>query len=321
MLKSQRRFAPFAALAVVLIPALIPALTPAALRADEAAAFARRIREAVNPQFEGEQFGDGTITRIMEDRYVSTFEPQTFNQSMNNDNVGGIVLRPEAQQPLKVLHLKRATFTIDDTADVSSVIFRLAADSNQVELRVHATIVPAAALMATDRRLVLLTLAAGSGRQSGPRSHAQLAAAHPAIARHQLAYMATRLDLSLSNVMGEHGHYYILCEKPWRLGLNSFAKSDDLFTVRCRIGSADTTPPGITQAWRKRLRDEERVWLGELNDFVTVRRLVRGVLNRSVVGFPEDDFIALLKRLQPTYEKHKLTPQQVNELSALLTNF
>src|ERR1700685_1122746 len=142
VLKSQRRFAPFAALAVVLIPALIPALTPAALRADEAAAFARRIREAVNPQFEGEQFGDGTITRIMEDRYVSTFEPQTFNQSMNNDNEGGIVLRPEAQQPLKVLHLKRATFTIDDTADVRSVIFQLDADSNQEGLGVYPEIFP-----------------------------------------------------------------------------------------------------------------------------------------------------------------------------------
>jgi hypothetical protein len=301
--------------AVLLATGLV--LIATTLRAEEPN-FAKRIKETVNPQFDGEQFGDGTILRTLGDRYNATFQQDTFDNMFSSDEVGGILLRPHPEKPVKVLRLKSATFRVEN-AEVDTVLFKLTTDSGQTEFRVPATIVPAAALMAADKRLVLLTLACGS-RSGGPKSHVDLAAAHPAIANHQLGYMATTLDLSLQNVMAGHGRNYLLCEKAYRLSLKSFSSRDDLFNVRCRIDQTETTPAGITDAWRQSLGDEQRTYFRILNNFVTVRRLIRGVLDRYVAGFPEDDFVKLLKQLQPTYEKHKMTKEQAEELHTLLTN-
>jgi hypothetical protein len=301
--------------AVLLATGLV--LLATTLRAEEPN-FAKRIKETVNPHFDGEQFGDGTILRTLGDRYNATFQQDTFDNMFSSDEVGGILLRPHPEKPVKVLRLKSATFRVEN-AEVDTVLFKLTTDSGQTEFRVPATIVPAAALMAADKRLVLLTLACGS-RSGGPKSHVDLAAAHPAIANHQLGYMATTLDLSLQNVMAGHGRNYLLCEKAYRLSLKSFSSRDDLFNVRCRIDQTETTPAGITDAWRQSLGDEQRTYFRILNNFVTVRRLIRGVLDRYVAGFPEDDFVKLLKQLQPTYEKHKMTKEQAEELHTLLTN-
>ena len=302
--------------AVLLATGLV--LLATTLRAEEPS-FAKRIKETVNPQFDGEQFGDGTILRTLGDRYNATFQQDTFDNMFSNDEVGGILLRPHPEKPVKVLRLKSATFRVEN-AEVDTVLFKLTTDSGQTEFRVPATIVPAAALMAADKRLVLLTLACGSG-SGGQRSHVDRAAAHPAIANHQLGYMATTLDLSLQNVMAGHGRNYLLCEKAYRLSLKSFSSRDDLFNVRCRIDQTETTPAGITDAWRQSLGAEQRTYFRILNNFVTVRRLIRGVLDRYVAGFPEDDFVKLLKQLQPVYEKHKMTKEQAEELHTLLTKF
>jgi hypothetical protein len=298
------------------------ALLVQTVRGDEALSFAGRIKKTVNPSFDGEQFAEGTIPRQMEDRYNDTFHPDSpetasFQQMFSSDNVGGILLRLQPERPVKALHLESATFRIEK-GEVDKVLFQLKADSQQVEFRVPATIVPAAALMAADRRLVLLTLAVGF--DGSARSHAEMAAAHPAIVRHQMGYMATRLDLSLQNVMAGHGRNYVLCEKPWRLSLKSLASREDLFTVRCRIDDAETTPAGITAAWHKRLGDAEKPWFRILNDFAAVHRLIRAVSDRQIVGFPEDEFVQFLKQLQPVYEKHKLTREQTKELHTLLTH-
>jgi hypothetical protein len=300
--------------AVLLATGLV--LLATTLRAEEPN-FAKRIKETVNPHFDGEQFGDGTILRTLGDRYNATFQQDTFDNMFSSDEVGGILLRPHPEKPVKVLRLKSATFRVEN-AEIDTVLFKLTTDSGQTEFRVPATIVPAAALMAADKRLVLLTLACGSG-SGGQRSHVDRAAAHPAIANHQLGYMATTLDLSLQNVMAGHGRNYLLCEKAYRLSLKSFSSRDDLFNVRCRIDQTETTPAGITDAWRQSLGDEQRTYFRILNNFVTVRRLIRGVLDRYVAGFPEDDFVKLLKQLQPTYEKHKMTKEQAEELHTLLT--
>ncbi len=231
--------------------------------------------------------------------------------------MGGILLRSFPEKPVKVLRLKSATFRLED-GPVEQVLFRLNTDSDQYEFRVPATIVPAAALMAADKRLVLLTLAVGSGPG---HSHVDMAATHPAIANHQLGYMAAQLDLSLSNVMAGHGRNYLLCEKAWHLSPKAFTTRDDLFTVRCRVGRTETTPPGITDSFRARLGDDQRRYFRVLNNFVTVRRLVRAVIGHYVVGFPENDFIKLLTQLQPVYEKYKMTKEQADEMHLMLTRF
>ena len=282
--------------------------------------FAKRIKETVNAHFDGDQFGAGTVLRTLEDRYNANFQVASFDEMFGSDNVGGILLRSYPEKPVKVLHLKSATFKLEN-ADVDTVLFRLATESDQIEFRVPATIVPAAALMAADKRLVLLTLACNSGG-GGPRSHVDLAAIHPAIADHQLGYMAAQLDLSLGNVMGGgHGRNYLLCEKAWHLSLKSLSARDDLFNVRCRLDNIETTPPGITDAFRSRLGSDQKRYFHVLNNFVTVRRLIRSVIGHYVVGFPEDDFIKLLKQLQPIYEKHKLTKEQAEEMHTMLTKF
>jgi hypothetical protein len=306
--------------AVLLVSGLTLLANP--VRGDEALSFAGRIKKTVNPNFDGDQFAEGTILRQMEDRYNNAFQadsPQTasFQQMFSSDNVGGILLRLQPDRPVKALQLESATFRLEK-GEVDKVLFQLKADSQQAEFRVPATIVPAAALMAADRRLVLLTLAVGF--DGGARSHAEMAAAHPAIAKHQMAYMATRLDMSLQNVMAGHGRNYLLCEKPWRLSLKSLAARDDLFSVRCRVDDAETTPAGITAAWRSRLGDDEKRWFRILNDFAVVHRLIRAVIDRHVVGFPEDEFVQLLKQLQPVYAKHKMTREQTEELHTLLTH-
>jgi hypothetical protein len=300
-------------------PSLLFAST---LRADEIGSFAKRIKDTVNPHFEGDQFGAGSISQTMEKRYDSTFdEPAPFDSMFGSDDVGGILLRLQPEKPLKQLRLKSATFRVENGA-VDTVLFRLGtADGKQTEFRVPATIVPAAALMAADRRLVLLSLAVGSGNRGVGRTHVELAAAHPAIASHQMAYMASRLDLSLQNVMEGDGHYYILCEKAYKLSLKSFSTRDDLFSVRCRIDRDDTTPAGLTDAWKTTLTGQEKQWFHILNDFATVHRLVRNAMDHYVVGFPEDDFIQLLKKLQPIYEKHKMTKEQSDELRLVLMKF
>lgn len=304
--------------AVVL--ALGPVLFATSLRADEIGGFAKRIKEMVNPHFDGDQFGDGSVSKTMEDRYNAAFEGQApFDVMFGSDDVGGILLRLQPEKPVKVLHLKSATFRLESGA-VDTVLFRLVGDFKPVEFRVPATIVPAAALMAADKRLVLLTLSVGSGQPGVGRTHVELAAAHPAIANHQMAYMASRLDLSLQNVMAGHGRNYILCEKAFKLSPKSFSARDDLFTVRCRIDNEETTPAGLTEVWRNTLDDNERQWFCILNNFATVHRLVRATMDHYIVGFPEDDFVQLLKRLQPVYEKHKMTKEQSDELRVLLTN-
>jgi hypothetical protein len=283
--------------------------------------FAKRIKDVVKPHFEGEQFGDGTILKSLEDRYNNNFEVASFDEMFGSDNVGGILLRSFPEKPVKVLRLKSASFKLEN-ADVDTVLFRLQTDSDQIEFRVPATIVPAAALMAADQRLVLLTLACGSREPGQGHSHVEMAATHPAIVNHQLGYMAAQLDLSLSNVMGGgHGRNYLLCEKAWHLSLKSLAARDDLFTVRCRLDNIETTPPGITDAFRHRLGEDQKRYFRVLNNFVTVRRLVRAVIGHYIVGFPEDDFIKLLKQLQPVYEKHKLTKEQAEEMHTMLTKF
>jgi hypothetical protein len=305
-------------LSVLLATGLV--LIASTLRAEEPD-FAKRIKETVNPHFEGDQFGDGTILRTLEDRYNANFQVASFDEMFGSDNVGGILLRTFPEKPVKVLRLKSATFKLEK-AEVDTVLFRLATESDQIEYRVPATIVPAAALMAADQRLVLLTLACSNGRPGGARSHVDLAAIHPAIANHQLGYMAAQLDLSLGNVMGmAHGRNYLLCEKAWHLSPKSLSAREDLFTVRCRIDDTETTPPGITDAFRSRLGSDQKRYFRVLNNFVTVRRLVRSVIGRYVAGFPEDDFIKLLKQLQPIYEKHKLTKEQAEEMHTVLTNF
>jgi hypothetical protein len=304
-------------LAVVFTLGLL--LTPTTARAEEPS-FAKRIKETVNTHFEGDQFGQGTILQMLEDRYNSNFQQGNFDEMFGSDDVGGILLRPNPEKPVKVLHLKSATFRLEEGA-VDNVLFKLSTDVGQAEFRAPATIVPAAALMAADKRLVLLTLACGSSGSGIAKSHVELAAAHPAIANHQLGYMATQLDLSLQNVMEGHGRNYILCEKAWRLSLKSFSTRDDLFTVRCRIDRTETTPAGITDAWRRTLGDDQKRYFRVLNNFVMVRRLVRSVLDHYIVGFPEDDFVKLLKRLQPIYEKHKMSKEQADEMHTMLTKF
>jgi hypothetical protein len=287
--------------------------------ADESGGFAKRIKQTVNPNFDGEQFAANTIARQMSARYGDAFPQATsFQSSFSSDNVGGILLRLRPDGSIKPIELKSASFRIENS-DVDKVLFRLTADNQQTEFRIPATIIPAAALMAADRRLVLLTLSAFSNR-GNVHSHADMAAAHPAIAKHQLTYMAASLDLSLQNVMTGHGHNYILCEKPWKLALKEFSERDDLFKVRCRIGRAETTPPGMTDAWRESLADKQREWFGVLNNFATVHRLVRAAIDRDLVGFPENDFIRLLKELQPIYEKHKLTKDQLADLKTMLAH-
>ena len=76
----------------------------------------------------------------------------------------------------------------------------------------------------------------------------------------------------------------------------------------------------MTDAWRESLADKQREWFGILNNFATVHRLVRAAIDRDLVGFPENDFIKLLKELQPIYEKHKLTKDQAADLQALLAH-
>jgi hypothetical protein len=287
--------------------------------ADELGGFSKRIKQAVNPNFDGDQFADNSIVRQMSNHYADAFPQATsFQTNFSSDNVGGILLRLRAEGPVKPVQLKSASFRIEH-GDVDKVLFRLTAENQQTEFRVPATIVPAAALMAADRRLVLLTLAVGFNR-GNLHSHADMAAAHPAIVKHQLAYMAASLDLSLQNVMTGHGRNYILCEKPWKLSLKEFSERDDLFKVRCRIDRAETTPPGMTDAWRESLADKQREWFGILNNFATVHRLVRAAIDRDLVGFPEQDFIKLLKELQPIYEKHKLTKEQAAELRTMLAH-
>jgi len=294
-----------------------PKAAPRGDRRAEEPDFARRIKDVVNPHFEGEQFGDESTLRKIEDRYNVNFQVASFDDAFNDDYVGGILLRSFTEKPVKVLHLKSATFRLED-GPVEQVLFRLNTDSDQLEFRVPATIIPAAALMAADKRLVLLTLAVGG---STPRSHVDMAATHPAVANHQLGYMAAQLDLSLSNVMTGHGRNYLLCEKAWHLSPKSFTARDDLFTVRCRVGRTETTPSGITDAFRSRLGDDQRRYFRVLNNFVTVRRLVRAVIGHYVVGFPENDFIKLLKQLQPVYEKYKMTKEQADEMHLMLTKF
>ena len=287
--------------------------------ADDAGGFSKRIKQAVNPNFDGEQFADSTILRQMGSRYGDAFPQATsFQSNFTSDNVGGILLRLRPEGTIKPIALKSASFRIEQ-GDVERVLFKLTAENQQTEFRVPATIIPAAALMAADRRLVLLTLSAFSNR-GNVHSHADMAAAHPAIIKHQLVYMAASLDLSLQNVMSGHGHNYILSEKPWKLSLKEFSARDDLFKVRCRIGKAETTPPGMTDAWRDSLADKQREWFGVLNNFATVHRLVRAAIDHDLVGFPEDDFIKLLKELQPIYEKHKLTKDQVADLKTMLAH-
>jgi hypothetical protein len=284
----------------------------------EEPAFAKRIKDVVNPRFEGEQFGEGSVLQKLEDRYNANFQVGTgsFDDMFGSDNVGGILLRSYPEKPVKVLHLTSASFKLEP-GDLEMVHFRLGTDTEQLDYRVPATIVPAAALMAADQRLVLLTLSCGSAR-----SHVDLAATHPAIVNHQLGYMAAQLDLSLTNVMGMgHGRNYLLCEKAWHLSLKSLSAREDLFTVRCRIDNIETTPPGITDAFRSRLGSDQKRYFRVLNNFVTVRRLVRSVIGHYITGFPEDDFIKLLKQLQPIYEKQKMTKEQAEEMHLMLTKF
>ena len=291
----------------------------ARLPADDARGFSKRIKQTVNPNFEGDQFAANTIARQMSNRYNDAFPTAaTFQQNFSSDNVGGILLRLKPDGTPKPIELKSASFRIEN-GDIDRVLFKLTADGQQSEFRVPATIIPAAALMAADKRLVLLTLSAFSNRP-GVRSHADLAAAHPAIVKHQLVYMGASLDLSLQNVMNGHGVNYVLCEKPWKLSLKEFSDRDDLFKVRCRVGRAETTPPGMTEAWRDSLANKQREWFTVLNNFATVHRLVRAAIDRNLVGFPEDEFIKLLKQLQPIYEKHKLTKDQATELQTLLAH-
>src|SRR5580700_10294200 len=161
-----------------------PKTVPRGDKRPEEPDFARRIKDVVNPHFEGEQFGDGSTLRSIEDRYNVNFQVASFDDAFNDDYVGGILLRSFPEKPVKVLHLKSATFRLEEAA-VDTITFRLATESDQMEFRVPATIVPAAALMAADRRLVLLTLACGSAGPGIARSHVDLAAVHPAIANHQ----------------------------------------------------------------------------------------------------------------------------------------
>lgn len=311
MIHRPTRCAVFIALGLACFAARSPA--------DELGGFSKRIKQAVDPNFDGDQFADNTVVRQMASRYGDAFPQATsFQTNFSSDNVGGILLRLRAEGPVKPLQLKSASFRIEN-GEVDKVLFRLTAEDQQTEFRVPATIVPAAALMAADRRLVLLTLSVWSNRPN-VRSHADLAAAHPAIVKHQLVYMAASLDLSLQNVMNGHGRNYILCEKPWKLSLKSYTDRDDLFTVRCRVGRAETTPPGITDAWRESLAEKQREWFGILNNFAAVHRLVRAAIDRDLVGFPEKDFIKLLKELQPIYEKHKLTKEQVADLQTMLAH-
>jgi hypothetical protein len=283
--------------------------------------FAQRIKDVVNPHFEGEQFGDGSVLQTLENRYNSNFQVASFDEEFGSDNVGGILLRSYPEKPVNVLHLKSATFRLEEDPSLDMVQFKLATETDQIEFRVPATIVPPAALMAADQRLVLLTLACSSGGHA-LRSHVDLAATHPAIVNHQLGYMAAQLDLSLGNVMDMgHGRNYLLCEKSYRLSLKSLSARDDLFNVRCRIDNIETTPAGITDAFRSRLGSDQKRYFHVLNNFVTVRRLVRAVIGHYIVGFPEDDFIKLLKQLQPIYEKHKLTKEQAEEMHSMLTRF
>jgi hypothetical protein len=287
--------------------------------ADELGGFSKRIKQAVDPNFDGEPFADNTVVRQMGDRYNDAFPQATsFQSNFSSDNVGGILLRLRSEGPVKPVQLQSASFRIEN-GGVDKVLFRLTAENQQTEFRVPATIIPAAALMAADRRLVLLTLSVFSNR-GNVHSHADMAAAHPAIVKHQLAYMAASLDLSLQNVMTGHGRNYLLCEKPWKLSLKEFSARDDLFKVRCRIDRAETTPPGITDDWRERLADKQREWFTILNNFATVHRLVRAAIDRDLVGFPENDFIKLLKELQPIYAKHKLTKDQAAELQTMLAH-
>lgn len=220
-----------------------------------------------------------------------------------------ILVRSEPTNPDKTLQLDYMTFRLNEDRKPATVEIKLGANGQHAEYSVEASLLSVTALKVADESLCLLTFAAGCDKP-GKRSLEESLAIHPAIAHHQLALVAAVLAESLRALESAQGTTYILAESEWSVGVNAFNNKDGLYTVYERRGGERIHNPELTKKWRDQLNPDQLAALATFNDFLAVYRLINAAASGYIDGFPEEEFVSLLQKTQPYYEKQAVTPEQ-----------
>jgi hypothetical protein len=255
----------------------------------------------------------GGILQVAETRYISTFRRSTYDNATfdtyrYSNDVGGVLLRDHPLDANATLKLDQLTFQLDESKTPAEVLIKISAAGEQAELSVEASLVALAARMAADDRLVLLSMAVGSGTNYDLTPE-QMLAIHPALARHRLAVSAAIIDDSLGAENVEAA-YWVLGESPWQLSAKAFTPSADMFTLECRGIQTKVEIPNLTARWKRTLNLKQQTALQQLQDFVAVYRLINAAAEGHLEGFPEQEFLDLLKSIQPHYEAQAVTMEE-----------
>jgi hypothetical protein len=271
--------------------------------------FQNKLAVAVTP-IAGNQ---GGILQVAEARYINTFRRSTYyNASFDtyrySNDVGGVLLRDQPVVANATLKLEQLKFELDERKNPAVVLINVSAAGEQAELSVEASLVALAARMAADDRLVLLSMAVGSGTNYDLTPE-QMLAIHPAVARHRLAISAAIIDDSLGAENVEAA-YWVLGESPWQLSAKAFTPSADMFTLECRGIQTKVEIPNLTARWKRTLNLKQQTALQQLQDFVAVYRLINAAAEGHLQGFPEQEFLSLLKTIQPHYEAQAITIEE-----------
>jgi hypothetical protein len=258
-------------------------------------------------------------------RYALTFNAEydgaSYKKYFLSDDVGGILLRNEPNDTSKMLKLDSLTFQLDETqsSKPARVNINLAANNEKVACSVDASIVFLAARMAADERdrLVLLTMAAGSGKPR-PQQIRDMLAIHPAIAGHQFVMAAALVDDSLMLRRVPGATHYILSEAEWSLNASAFSDEHHQFTLAGRLGTKKISSPTLTQEWFAKLDMSQRSAAEKLNEFIIVYRLINAAVEGYLEDFPEKDFAAFLAKIEPHYRAQAMTGAQEVQFSTWL---
>ena len=265
---------------------------------------------------------EGGILQTAQARFVKTFRLRAYSNAsfdtyFYSNDVGGILVRDQPLDPSKTLKLDLLTFHVNEINNPAVVLIKIGAAGEQVELSVEASLVALAARMAADDRLVLLTMAVGSGSDYS-RTAEEMLAIHPAIAHHRLAIAAARIDDSFGSALDLADTYWVLSESPWQLSTKSFNNSDELFKLECRRHGTKIEIPNLTAKWKRELNPKQQAALRQLNDFFAVYRLINAATEGHLEGFPEEEFLFLLKQIQPHYEKQAVTIEEERDFQRWL---
>jgi hypothetical protein len=280
--------------------------------------FQKELASVVSP-IQGNEAG---ILSTAEAKFIQTFqEPAQDNASYESyfysNDVGGILLRNQPLDPNASLKLESVTFELDESKNPAVVTINLAAAGEEVTVSVEASLIALAARLAADNRLVLLSMAAGSGSGNSLTAEEMLAI-HPAISRHRLAVAAAIVDDSFGAPLVEAA-YWVLSETAWPLSIQSFDNSSDLFTLECRGLLTKIEITNLTTRWKRTLNPKQIAALEQVNDFIAVYRLVNAAVEGYLEGFPEQEFISLLKRIQPHYEAQAVTNEEEQQFHQWLS--